>query len=147
MKLTKALPKSVATVRDEFDRLFDQLLSTGFLGPTARVFEAMWTPSVDFSENEKEYIARVEAPGVAKEDLEVNVDGQTLTISGRRDFEREEKTEEYFWRERQAGRFVRAIQLPTAVDQSKVTANYQDGIMTIRLPKTEPTAKTRVQVK
>jgi HSP20 family protein len=147
MKLTKALPKSVATVRDEFDRLFDQLASTGFLGPTARVFEAMWTPSVDFSENEKEYIARVEAPGVAKDDLEVNVDGQTLTISGRRDFEKEEKTEEYFWRERQAGRFVRAIQLPTAVDQSKVTANYQDGIMTIRLPKTEPTAKTRVQVK
>jgi HSP20 family protein len=147
MKLTKALPKSVATVRDEFDRLFDQLWGTGFLGPTARVFETMWTPSVDFSENEKEYIARVEAPGVAKEDLEVNVDGQTLTISGRRDFEKEEKTEEYFWRERQAGRFVRAIQLPTPVDQSKVIATYQDGIMTIRLPKTEPTGKTRIQVK
>ena len=147
MKLTKALPKSVATVRDEFDRLFDQLLNTGYLGQAARVFETMWTPSVDFSENEKEYIARVEAPGVAKEDLDVNVDGQTLTISGRRDFEKEEKTEEYFWRERQAGRFVRALQLPTAVDQSKVTASYQDGIMTIRLPKSETTGKTRIQIK
>jgi HSP20 family protein len=147
MKLTKAVPKSIATVRDEFDRLFDQLWSTGFLGPTARVFETMWSPSVDFSENEKEFIVRVEAPGVAREDLEVNVDGQTLTISGRRDFEKEEKTEEYFWRERQAGRFVRSIQLPMPVDQAKVAASYQDGIMTIRLPKTEPSTKTRVQIK
>ncbi len=147
MKLTKAVPRSVATVRDEFDRLFDQLSTTGFLGPAPRVFETMWSPSVDFSENEKEYLVRVEAPGVAKEDLEVNVDGQALTISGRRDFEKEEKTEEYFWRERQAGRFVRSIQLPTPVDQAKVTASYQDGIMTIRLAKTEPSTKTRVLIK
>ena len=70
-----------------------------------------------------------------------------MTISGRRDFEREEKPEEYFWREREAGKFVRTIQLPTGVDQSKVTATYQDGVMTIRLPKTEPSAKTRIQIK
>jgi HSP20 family protein len=107
----------------------------------------MWTPSVDFSENEKEYIVRLEAPGIAKEDLEVNLEGQTLTLSGRRDFAKEEKTEEYFWQEREQGRFVRAIQLPGAVDQAKVTATYQDGIMTIRLPKTEPRAKSRIPIK
>jgi HSP20 family protein len=107
----------------------------------------MWSPAVDFSENEKEYIVRLEAPGVPKEDLEVNVEGQTLTISGRRDFEKEEKTEEYFWREREQGRFVRTMQLPTAVDKSKVEATYKDGIMTVRLPKIEASAKTRVQIK
>lgn len=147
MKLTKALPTSVATMRDEFDRLFDQLRSTGVFGPAPRVFETMWSPSTDFSENEKEFIVRVEAPGVPKEDFEVNLEGQTLTISGRREFEKEEKTEEYFWREREAGKFVRTLQLPTPIDRSKVTAVYQDGIMTIRLPKTEPSAKTRVQIK
>jgi HSP20 family protein len=147
MKLTKALPTSVATVRGDFDQLFDRFWNTGLFGPTPRVFEAMWQPNLDFSENDKEYIVRLEVPGVPKEDLEVNVDGQTLTISGRRDFEREEKTEEYFWREREAGRFVRTVQLPTAIDQSKVAATYENGIMTIRLPKTEPSAKTRVQIK
>jgi len=147
MKLTKALPTSVATVRDEFDRLFDQLRTTGLFGPAPRVFETMWSPSTDFSENEKEYIVRLEAPGIPKEDLEVNVDGQTLTISGHRDFEKEEKTEEYFWREREAGKFVRTIQLPAAIDRSKVTAVYQDGIMTIRFPKTEPSVKTLVPIK
>ena len=83
MKLTKALPTSVATVRNEFDRLFDQLRSTGVFGPAPRVFETMWSPSTDFSENEKEFIVRLEAPGVPKEDFEVNLEGQTLTISGR----------------------------------------------------------------
>jgi HSP20 family protein len=147
MKLTKALPKSVATVRDEFDRLFDQMWNAGFLGPGPRILEAMWSPSVDFSENEKEYIVRLEAPGIPKEDLEVNLEGQSLTLSGRRDFAKEEKTEEYFWREREQGRFVRTIALPTPVDQSKVAATYQEGIMTIRLPKTEPTTKTRISIK
>jgi HSP20 family protein len=146
MKLTKTLPGSIATVRDEFDRLFDQLTSTGFF-PTPKVFQTMWAPSVDFSENEKEYIVRLEAPGIPKEDLEVNLEGQTLTLSGRRDFGKEEKTEEYFWREREQGRFVRTIPLPTAVDPAKVAATYQDGIMTIRLPKTEPSTKTRIAIK
>jgi HSP20 family protein len=147
MKLAKALPTSVATVRDEFDRLFDQLWSTGVFGRAPRVMETLWSPLMDFSETEKEYILRVEAPGIPKEDLEVNVEGQTLTISGRRDFEKEEKTEEYFWRERQEGKFVRTVQLPTPIDKSKVTATHQDGIMTIRLPKTEPTDKIRIPVK
>ena len=147
MKLTKAAPTSVATIRDEFDRLFDQLRTTGLFMPAPRVFETMWSPSVDFSENEKEYIVRLEAPGIPKEDLEVNVEGQTMTVAGRRDFEKEEKTEEYFWREREAGRFVRTIQLPSAVDRAKVTAEYLNGIMTVRLPKTEPAAKTRIAIK
>jgi HSP20 family protein len=107
----------------------------------------MWSPSLDFSENEKEYIVRLEAPGIPKEDLEVNLDGQALTISGRRDFEKEEKTEEYFWREREAGKFVRTVQLPTPVDNSRIAATYEDGIMTIRLPKLEPTVKSRIAIK
>ncbi|HEY6074533.1 MAG TPA: Hsp20/alpha crystallin family protein [Anaerolineales bacterium] len=147
MKLTKALPTSVATVRDEFDRVLDRFWNTGLLGPTPRVFETMWQPSLDFSENDKEYIVRVEVPGIPKEDLEVNVDGRTLVVSGRRDFEREDKTEEYFYREREEGKFIRTVQLPGSVDQSKVAATYQDGIMTIRLPKTESSSKTRIQIK
>jgi HSP20 family protein len=147
MKLTKAVPKSVATVRDEFDRLFDRFLSTGVFGAPPQIFETMWTPALDFSENDKEYIIRLEAPGVPKEELELNIEGNTLTITGRRDFEREEKTEEYFWREREAGKFVRSVQLPSAVDRSKVDASYQEGIMTVRLPKSEPAAKTRIPIK
>ncbi|HEU5169904.1 MAG TPA: Hsp20/alpha crystallin family protein [Gemmatimonadales bacterium] len=147
MQLTKAVPAPLATIREDFDRLFDRLFSTSLFGPAPRVFGAMWSPSVDFSENETEYIVRLEAPGIPKEDLQLNLDGQTLTLTGQRSFEKEEKTEEYFWREREQGRFVRTIQLPGAVDAAKIDATYKDGIMTVRLPKKEPTTKTRIAIK
>ena len=147
MKLTAPARTPVATIRDEFDRLFDRFAKPGFFGPPARMFEAMWSPSLDFSENEKEYVARVEVPGMPRENLDVTVEGRTLTVSGHRDFEREEREEEFYWREREQGRFVRSVQLPTTVDTAKVVATCEDGIMTIRLPKTEPTPKSRITIK
>ena len=147
MKLTAPRRTALSPIRDEFDRLFDQLSKTSLFGIPAPVFESMWAPSLDFSETEKEYVVRLEVPGVAKEDLEVNVEGRMLTISGHRDFEKEEKTEEYFWREREQGRFVRSVQLPSTVETTKVSATYQDGVMTVRLPKAESAVKSRVQIK
>ena len=122
--LTKAPPTSAPTVRDQFR-------TSGLFGPATQAFQTMWSPWLDFSEDEKEYIVRLEAAGIPKEDLEVNVEGQTLTITGHRE----------------AGRFVRTVQLPATVDRAKVTAVYQDGIMTVRLPKAEPAAKSRIPIK
>ena len=60
MKLTAPTRSAVSTVRDEFDRLFDRFANTDLFGPPPRVFETMWSPSVDFSENEKEFVVRLE---------------------------------------------------------------------------------------
>ena len=147
MKLIAPTRFPMATLRDEFDRIFDQLSPTAFFGPPAPTLEKMWTPTLDFSENEKEFVVRLEVPGVPKDDLEVTVDGRTLTVSGRRAFEQEEKTEDFFWRERQQGRFVRVVQLPGAVNAANVAAACQEGVMTIRLPKAEPSVKSRIQIK
>ena len=147
MKLTTPARTPVATFRDEFDRLFDRFAKPAFYAPPARMFDAMWSPSLDFSENEKEYGARVEVPGMPKENLHVMVEGRTLTISGHPEFEREEKEEEFFWREREQGRFVRTVQLPTNVDSAKVIATCENGIITVRLPKAEPTPRSRITIK
>lgn len=150
MKLAQGptlFPATLHTAREDFDRLTDRLLNGTFFTPAPRVFETLWTPNLDFSEAEKEYIVRLEAPGMPKDDLHVNLDNQTLTISGERDFTSEEKTEEYYWRERQQGRFVRSVQLPTPVDAAKIDASYSNGIMTVRLPKKEPATKTRIAIK
>jgi HSP20 family molecular chaperone IbpA len=155
MKLTNVAtaPANLQTTREDFDRFADRFFNVPFFGNaplfggTPRVFETLWAPNLDFSENEKEYIVRLEAPGVPKDDLYLNLDGQTLTISGERVFSNEEKTEEYFWREREQGRFVRSVQLPMMVDAAKVDATYVGGIMTIRLPKKEAAAKTRIPIK
>ncbi len=145
MKLTQPRAAPV-TIPEDFERLFDRFFGRPLFEPAPRIFETMWTPALDFSEDEKDYIVRLEAPGVPKEDLEVNLDGQLLTISGRREFAQEEKTEEYFWREREQGRFVRTVRLPGAVQPGKVVARYEDGVMTVRLPKAEPTVKTKIAV-
>ena len=145
MKLTK--PASTTIVREDFENLFDRFFGRGLSGAPTRVFETTWMPSLDFSEDDKNYVIRVEAPGVPKEDLEVNLDGQILTVSGRRSFEKEEQSEEYFWREREQGRFVRTVRLPAPVNPAKVEATYNDGVMTIRVPKAEGTAKSRIPIK
>lgn len=145
MKLTAPRPVAVPAFRDEMDRLFDQLTKGTWFTPAPGV-ETRWMPTVDFSETEKEFIARLEVPGVARDDLEVNVDGRMLTIAGHRNFEKEEKGEDFFWRERERGRFVRTLQLPAAVDHGKVTAVCQEGVLTVRMPKAEPTPKSRVQI-
>jgi len=145
MKLTK--PTSMPIVREDFENLFDRFFGRGISGAPTRVFETTWMPSLDFSEDDKNYIVRLEAPGIPKEDLEVNLEGQILTVSGRRHFEKEEQNEEYFWREREQGRFVRTVRLPSAVNGGKVEATYDDGVMTIRLPKAEGGAKSRITIK
>jgi HSP20 family protein len=112
-----------------------------------KVFETVWAPSVDLTETEKEFVARLEAPGVNKENMDVNLEGNVLTISGRREFRKDEETEEYIWREREEGKFVRSLRMPKPVQEGKVTATYEDGVLTVRLLKTEPTVKTRIAIK
>lgn len=147
MKIT-TLPRPAApTLRSEFDRLFDQITRAPFFGIPDQSLEGMWSPSLDFSETEKEFVVRLEVPGIPRDDLEVNVEGRMLTISGRREAVKEESSEDYYWRERELGRFVRSVHLPAVVDTTKVSAVCQEGVMTVRLPKAEPTAKSRIQVK
>lgn len=145
MKLTKLSPQGIARA-DDFERIFDRFLDLPFMR-TDREMATVWTPSLDFSETEKEYVIRVEAPGMAKEDLEVNLEGQVLAVAGKRSLEHEEKGEDYFWRERQAGRFLRTVRLPAPVKSDEVDAVYNDGVVTIRLRKLAPSAKSRIMVK
>jgi len=147
MKVTTIARPAAPALRTEFDRLFDQINRAGFFGTPEPMFEALWSPSLDFSETEKEYLVRLEVPGIPRDDLEVNVDGRILTISGRREIAKEESGEDFFWKEREQGRFVRSVNLPAAVDPAKVSAVCQDGVMTVRLPKAEPSVKSRIPVK
>ncbi len=147
MKLTRPARTAVTTIRDEMDRLFDRFAGPSFFGPATATLEAMWSPPLDFSEDKDGFVARLEVPGIPKENLEVSVEGRMLTVTGRRDFEKEEKDEDYFWREREEGRFVRSVQLPAPVDAAKVEATVADGVMTIRLPKAAPTLANRIPIK
>jgi HSP20 family protein len=131
-------------LRREIDRLFADPI--GFLAPVTSFFEG-WTPAVDIYEDNDKYVVKAELPGLRKEDIQVSLEGNTLTISGERKHEEEKKEGESYRAERFFGRFQRSVTLPTAVQAGKIDASYKDGILTVTLPKSEEAKPKQIQVR
>jgi len=106
-----------------------------------------WFPAVDVYEDKDNVFVRVELPGMKKEDIEVFVSGDSLNISGERKEEAEHKGAEGYRTERYFGRFQRSIPLPVPVQADQIHAEYKDGILTIRCPKTEEAKRKQIEVK
>ena len=104
-----------------------------------------WSPAVDILETEDALILKADLPDVKTEEIDVHVENGTLTLSGSRKFEKDDKVKGYHRIERSYGDFVRSFAVPQTVEADKVDAAYKDGVLTITLPKKE-TAKPR-QVK
>ena len=108
---------------------------------------AQWAPSVDISEDDKEWLVKTDLPEVKKEDVKVTVENGVLTITGERKFEKEEKDKKYHRIERAYGNFLRSFALPDAADGSKVAAEFKDGVLKVHLPKSEKAKPKSVEVK
>jgi HSP20 family protein len=106
-----------------------------------------WAPLVDITEDDKEYLIKAELPEVKKEDVKVTIENGTLSISGHRKFEKEEKDKKYHRIERSYGSFIRSFALPEGTNASKVAAEFKDGVLTVHLPKTEEAKQKAVEVK
>jgi HSP20 family protein len=152
MKLTKTptgIPTLVRDIDDVFGRLFNAPVA--FPGmtfePFKRTVEGAWMPALDLTETEKDFVIRAEVPGVPRENLDVHLEGEILTLTGHRDQMVREANENLLWEERETGRFVRNIRLPKAVEATKVEAHYTDGILTVRLPKVETQLKNKIVIK
>ena len=143
----------VGKLGEEFDRIFDRLLAPRlYTEPLLPPFPfetagTEWTPFMDVIENAAEYIVRLEAPGIHKENLDINLVGEILTITGNREMVPEAEGEGYLLRERVYGKFARTIRLPVPVAEKKVTAEYRDGVLMVHLPKAEPAPATKVLIK
>jgi HSP20 family protein len=138
---------------EEFDRVFDRLLVPRFLTePFLPPFPfettgAEWIPVMDMIENPTEYVVRLEVPGIHKENLDVNLTGELLTITGKREYAPEVEGEGYLVKERAFGKFVRTIRVPAPVAEKKVVAEYRDGILLVHLPKETPAPATKILIK
>jgi HSP20 family protein len=108
---------------------------------------AEWAPLVDIVEDEKEYLIKAELPEVKREDVKVSVEEGVLTVSGERKFEKEEKGKKYHRIERAYGRYARSFTLPDDADPSKVTAEFKDGVLRVRLPKSEKAKPKSIEIK
>jgi HSP20 family protein len=143
----------VGKLGEEFDRVFDRLLAPRFVTePLLPPFPyesagTEWIPVMDVVENPTEYVVRFEVPGIHKENLDVNLTGELLTITGTREFVPEVEGEGYLVKERAIGKFVRTIRLPKPVAEKKVMAEYRDGVLELHLPKETPAAATKILIK
>lgn len=106
-----------------------------------------WSPAVDIIEDEKEYLIKVELPEVQKDDVKVTVEGGTLTISGERKAEKEEKGRRLHRLERFYGRFERSFTIPDDAEADNVKAEFKDGVLRVHLPKTEKARPKQIEVK
>ena len=108
---------------------------------------AEWAPSVDISEDDKEWLVKADLPEVKKEDVKVTVENGVLTVTGERKFEKEEKTKKYHRIENSYGNFFRSFTLPDGAEGSKVNAEFKDGVLKVHLPKGEKAKPKSIEVK
>ena len=114
--------------------------------PTLSNFGENWLPSLDVYQDKDKVTVQAELPGFKKEDINVSIDGDVLTISGERKHEQESPGTEPYRAERFYGRFEREVTLPSEVDPEKANASYKDGVLCIYLPKTEQSKRKQIEV-
>jgi len=124
---------------------FQREMERSFAGlrPGAR---GEFSPAVDVHEEKDAIVVRAELPGVKREEIDVSVDGNVLTLKGERKLEKEEEGKRYHRVERAYGSFVRYFQLPTTVDAERIEAKLADGVLTLRVPKKEAVKARKINV-
>ncbi|HEV2130604.1 MAG TPA: Hsp20/alpha crystallin family protein [Longimicrobiaceae bacterium] len=131
---------------DPFDRLFDTLMGSGS-GGYNRGGSLMRAPETDVIETQNEIRVLTEMPGLKRDDIEIDVENNVLTIRGEK---REERTEEqegrYHLAERRYGTFTRSFVLPRDVDPEGIEARFEDGVLNVTIPKSEKARRRRIEV-
>jgi HSP20 family protein len=141
---------------EEMERMFEQFMGRSWMRPfswenplLSEMAKSMdlRVPSVDVIDREEEIVVRAEIPGVDKENLEVSLSDDRLTIKGTTKQDKEEKEAgEYTRREMSRGSFTRVVTLPANVDGEKAKASFKDGVLEMTLPKLKPSKRTRINV-
>ncbi|MDZ7737296.1 MAG: Hsp20/alpha crystallin family protein [Gammaproteobacteria bacterium] len=144
MNITRHDPFSMLS--DEVSRNLLSRFSQLAGDPEESGLAAEWAPAVDISEEEDKYVVSADIPGVDPKDIEVTVDNNVLTISGKRESEKREEQEGYCRVERSSGRFFRRFVLPETVDDSRVSAKSGKGVLNITIPKSEKQKAKRIKV-
>lgn len=102
-----------------------------------------WAPKVDIKEDEKEFVVFADIPGVDPNEIDIEMDGNTLTVKGEKKTAHEEKSKNYYRLERTTGKFYRQFTLPESVDSEKISAKTKNGVLAIHLPKAQEGKKNR----
>lgn len=131
------------SLREDFDRMFKDFF-TGYTGPalSSRVF-----PAMDIKETDEDFVIHAEVPGMDKKDINLSIKKDELVIEGDKKEEEKKEGESFLRVERSYGSFRRSVRLPSEIDQSKVKAKYENGVLKIFLPKSEKAKPKEIEIK
>ena len=129
--------REIDRLQNEVNRLFEGYTTPPGDRSASAAAVRLWSPVVDVAENENEIVLRAELPGMKQEDIDIELTGDTLSIRGERKFESEERKDNYVRVERSYGSFQRSFTLPDNIDEEGVSAQFNDGILDVTVPKTE----------
>jgi len=138
--------RELTTMQDRINRIFGEMYTRR--GDDDILSRGDWIPPVDIYENDKhEIVIQAEMPGLKKEDIDLRVENNTLTLRGERKRESDVKDDQFHRVERVHGVFLRSFALPATVDGGSVSADYKDGVLTVVLPMREEAKPRQIQVK
>ena len=133
-----------ALLQEEVNRLFSTNLTRGF--GEEGIGRGAWNPSVDIYENKDHIVLEAELPGMKREDFELSVENNVITLRGERQFEKKDDSDNYHRVERSYGSFTRSFTLPQTVSADGATAEYRNGVLRVTLPKREETKARRIKI-
>jgi HSP20 family protein len=136
--------RELNTIQGEINRLFNSFFDTPV--GAAEGAGRRWLPPMDLVEADDHYVLRADLPGVAEDDVKIEVEDSVLTISGERKAEHEQRGEGYHRLERSYGAFSRALTLPEGIDPEAVHASFDRGVLEVRIPKPEQKQPRRVSI-
>ncbi len=136
--------REFSTLQDRMNRLFQDSFSQP--GREESLTTSQFAPAVDVYEDEHNITLKIEVPGVDEKDIDIRVENNTLTVHGERKFEKEEKEENYRRVERQYGSFTRSFTLPNTVDSENIAADYDKGVLKVRLAKKAEAKPKQIKV-
>ena len=135
--------RGLTTLQDQVNRLFEGTFPQGRAGEADL---ATWAPAVDIYEGQDELVAQVDLPGVQEKDIDIRLENNTLTIRGERKFEKNVNEENYLRVERAYGSFTRTFSLPNTVNAEAIRAHYDQGVLTMHMPKREESKPKQVKI-
>ena len=136
--------RDLATMQNRLNRFVRESYSPE--GPEEALTTTSFAPPVDIYEDEHTIAVKMEVPGIDEKDIDVRMEGNTLTVHGERKIEKEEKEENFRRVERQYGSFTRSFTLPSSVDPGQVSANYDKGVLKINLAKKAEAKPKQIKV-
>ena len=124
----------------DFDRWFNEVAKG------SETKDAVWNPNVDVYETDNSYVLKADLPGINKEDINLDINNNTLTLKGEKKFEEKVEKDKYLRIERRYGSFSRSFTLSDKVDKENISANYKDGVLEVTLPKKEEAKPKEIKV-